>query len=346
MLNRGLPHALHLARRDEIARLEATINGMLQALEDAYRQVQELNDLERQFLADVSHELRTPLTIMLSSLDLLGTVGAADPEFQGRALADMRVEAERMARMVSQLLLLARTDAGAALNGEPLLLVDVLAEVCRQTRPPEDGATFTCEDLSCLEGAVVRGSADYLKQIFLILLDKAFKYTPAPGNVRFAAELRQGSVAVRVSDTGTGIPAADLPRIFDRFYRAGNARGRGLGLGLAIARRLVEQHGGRIEVESAVGRASRFTVMLPLLNAASCRCSGRRWWAGTVTPAGLASGSPPGAVAQAAFLPRSATVAPYPHRALRVRYPAGPAVCGSRGRLQWPRGAIAGGYCR
>jgi signal transduction histidine kinase len=271
-LNRALPRPVLLAPRDEIARLEATINGMLGALEDAYRQVQEVNNLQRQFMADVSHELRTPLTIMLSSLDLLGTVGAADPEFQRRALADMRVETERMARMVSQLLLLARTDAGATMAGEALLVVDVLADVCRQARPPEGGATFSCDDLSCLEGAAVWGNADYLKQIFLILLDNAFKYTPAPGSVRLGAELQQESVAVRISDTGVGIAASHLPRIFDRFYRAGNAQAsRGMGLGLAIAQRLVEQHAGRIEVESAVGRGSRFTVSLPLLNAASLR---------------------------------------------------------------------------
>jgi signal transduction histidine kinase len=126
--------------------------------------------------------------------------------------------------------------------------------------------------LSYLEGAAVWGNADYLKQIFLISLDNALKYTPAPCSVRLGAELRQESVVVRISDTGIGIAAAHLPRIFDRFYRAGNAHGsRGMGLGLDVARRLVEQHAGRIEVESAVGHGSHFTVALPLLNAASLR---------------------------------------------------------------------------
>ncbi len=257
---------------DEIGRLAVTINGMLQALEDAYRQMRELNDLQRQFLADVSHELRTPLTIMLSSLDLVGTVGATDPDFQARALADLRVEAERMARMVTQLLLLARTDAGAAATSEPLLIVDLLVDVCRQARPSENAAGLTCPELSSLEGAVVWGNADYLKQLFLILLDNAFKYTPAHGSVQLRADLAGEDVQVSVIDTGIGISAADLPRIFDRFYRAANARSsRGMGLGLAIARRLVEQHGGHIEVTSEEGRGSCFTVTLPLLNAASLR---------------------------------------------------------------------------
>src|SRR5207253_2977625 len=120
---------------DEIRRLADAINGMLQALEDAYRQVREVNELQRQFLADISHELRTPLTIMLSSLDLVSKVGATDPAFQASALADMRVEAERMARMVTQLLMLARSDAGAAVAYVPLLLADVVVMACRQARP-------------------------------------------------------------------------------------------------------------------------------------------------------------------------------------------------------------------
>jgi len=268
-------HTLRLASpssANEIGRLTKTINGMLQALEDAYRQLQALNDLQRQFLADVSHELRTPLTIMLSSLDLVGKVGASDPDFQARTLADMRVEADRMARMVTHLLLLARTDAGAAVAREPLLLADVLADVCRQAGPTETRATLTCTGLDLLEGAVVAGNRDYLTQLFLILLDNAFKYTPADGSVTVAAALQGESAVVTVADTGVGISPRDLPQIFERFYRGGNAHGaRGMGLGLAIARRLAEAHGGRIEAESEEGRGSRFTVTLPLLNAASLR---------------------------------------------------------------------------
>jgi signal transduction histidine kinase len=259
---------------DEIGRLTTTINGMLQALEDAYYQVQSLNDLQRQFLADVSHELRTPLTILLSSLDLVEKMGASDPDFQARTLADMRVEAGRMARLVTQLLLLARTDAGAAMVREPLLLVDVLADVYRQAQagPPEGRAAITCEGWDLLEGAVVSGNRDYLTQLFLILLDNAVKYTPADGSVTVTAALQGASADVTVADTGVGITARDLPRIFERFYRGANAVGaRGMGLGLPIARRLAEAHAGTIRVESEIGRGSRFTVTLPLLNAASLR---------------------------------------------------------------------------
>jgi signal transduction histidine kinase len=261
---------------DEIRRLAQTINGMLQALQGAYQQeqaalqqVQEVNDLQRQFLADISHELRTPLTIMLSSLDLVARVGASDAEFQARALADMRVEAERMARLVTQLLILARADAGATVTPVPLLVADVVAEACRQARPVGCATALDGRGLGLLNGAVVHGNPDDLKQLWLILLDNAFKYTPADGRVEVTATLQPETVAVTVADNGIGIAAHDLPRVFERFYRAENARAKaGMGLGLAIARRIADQHGGTIAVQSAPGQGSRFTVTLPLLNGA------------------------------------------------------------------------------
>lgn len=256
---------------DEITRLALTINGMLRSLEDAYQQVQEVNDLQRQFLADVSHELRTPLTIMLSSLDLIKKEGGTDPDFQASALENMRVEAERMARMVRQLLLLARTDASATVTREPLLvadiLTDVVADICRQEQQAGRKIVLECQGIAQPEDAVVSGNADYLKQLFLILLENAFKYTPDGGHVEVSGTLKGDRVIITVADTGIGIADADLPKVFERFYRAENARFRsGLGLGLSIAQGIAEQHGGTITVDSTPGRGSRFTVTLPLLN--------------------------------------------------------------------------------
>jgi two-component system, OmpR family, sensor kinase len=253
---------------DEIAQLQVTINGMLRSLEDAYRQVTELNGTQRRFLADVSHELRTPLTIILSSLDLLAKEGAATPEFHATTLADMRVEADRMARMVTQLLILARSDADAAVAYQPVLIEDIVAEACRQP-PPLGGSSppLRACDLRGLDGAVVHGNPDYLRQLFLILLDNAYKYTQADGVVEVTGAVEGHTVAVTVADTGIGIAPEETPQIFERFYRATNAVVRGgTGLGLAIARRITEQHGGTITVESAPNRGSRFTVRLPLIN--------------------------------------------------------------------------------
>jgi len=179
----------------------------------------------------------------------------------------MRVEAERMARMVTQLLILARSDANVTATHEPILIEDVVADVCSQRYPTDSEATLECRGLDSLKGALVWGNSDYLKQLFLILLDNAFKYTAADGKVEVIGCLNGGAVAITVADTGIGIAPTDLPYIFDRFYRAENARFRlGAGLGLAIAQRITEQHSGRIEVESELGRGSRFTVTLPLLN--------------------------------------------------------------------------------
>ena len=263
-------HSLRLQPQgppDEINRLAQTINGMLQSLEDAYKQVQEVNSLQRHFLADVSHELRTPLTIMLSSLDLLRKEGGTDPDFQVAALENIRGETERMARLVTQLLILARTDAGATFTREPLLVVELILEVCRQVCPTESGTILETRGLEQIEDAVVLGNADYLKQLFLILLENAFKYTPDGGRVEVIGTLNENTVTITIADTGIGITSVDLSRIFDRFYRADNARFRsGMGLGLSIARSIAEQHSGTITVESTVGEGSRFTVTLPLLN--------------------------------------------------------------------------------
>ena len=258
---------------DEINRLAHTINGMLQALEDAYQQVQEayqqvqkVNDLQRHFLLDVSHELRRPLTIMLSSLDVIRRVGATDLDFQALSLEQMRVEAERMARMVTQLLILARSDAAVGAAHEPVLLGDIVVEVCRQRHPADSEPTLECRGMESLEGAFVLGNPDYLRQLLLILLDNACKYTAAGGSVEVIGSLDEQMVSITVADTGIGILPGDLPNIFDRFYRAENARSQSsAGLGLAIAQRIVEQHGGKIHVESKSGQGSRFTVTLPLL---------------------------------------------------------------------------------
>ena len=262
-------HSRRLAPRkrpDEIGRLAQTINGMLLALEDAYQEVQKVNDLQRQFLLDVSHELRTPLTVMLSSLDLMKKVGPTDPEFQSNSLERVRVETDRMARMVTHLLMLARSDTHVTAAYEPVLVRDVVADLCSQRQLTDMEPTLECRDLELLEEALVWGNPDYIKQLFLILLDNAFKYTPAKGKVEIVGILNGGTVTITVADTGMGIPPDDLPRIFERFHRAENARFQpGAGLGLAIAQRIAEQHGGKIEVESELGRGSRFLVTLPCL---------------------------------------------------------------------------------
>jgi len=263
-------HALRVhvqGHPDEINSLAQTINGMLHALEEAYQHMQQVNDLQRRFLADASHELRTPLTIMLSSLELMKKEEGSDPEFQTNALENIYTEAQRMARLTTRLLLLARTDARAPFVRQPLLIVDIISEASRQGCPSQRKITMQCQGLETLEDAVVSGNADYLKQVFLILLENACKYTPDGGQVTIIGERKERELVVTIADTGIGIAQDDLPRLFERFYRAPNACIQpGMGLGLSIALSIVEQHSGTIKVESTLGQGSRFTISLPLLN--------------------------------------------------------------------------------
>jgi signal transduction histidine kinase len=201
----------------------------------------------------------------MSNLDVLAKAGEGDPEFRDQALADIRLEAERMARMVTQLLILARADAGATLEFEPVPLAHLVHETCRTEGRARNGVRFVVHGVHGLDGVSVNGSADHLRQALLILLDNAFKYTPTGGEVRVEAAVEGPIARVSVTDSGSGIDEDDLPRIFERFYRGQNSEAvTGTGLGLAIARWVAEQHGGRIEVSTIPGTGSRFSLMLPV----------------------------------------------------------------------------------
>lgn len=157
-----------------------------------------------------------PLTLILSNLDVLAKVGDGDPVFRKQALSDIRAESDRMARMVTQLLILARADAGAEVGQHAVALDDLVAQTCKQAQKMANGVRFIATDTHALDGAVALGSSEYLRQALLILLDNAFKYTPSTGEVRVEAEVQDGTARIIISDTGTGIDAHDLPLIFER----------------------------------------------------------------------------------------------------------------------------------
>jgi two-component system, OmpR family, sensor kinase len=248
-------------RADEIGRLAATIDEMLAALEDSHRAVAEAHQAQRRFLTDVSHELRAPLTIMLSSLELAQRIGSSDPAFITQVMTDVRSEVERMARRVTQLLTMARTGNEEIHTHRPLLLADLLAELC--LRWSRGGRTIDCHAHSPAD-TVISGNEDHLRQVFEILLDNACKYTPPEGRVWVECSATNGTVTVTVADTGPGIPADRIPPLFDRYVRGDlTPRATGLGLGLSIARHIVTEHTGTIDVASEPGRGSRFTVRLP-----------------------------------------------------------------------------------
>ncbi|NPV90800.1 MAG: HAMP domain-containing protein [Firmicutes bacterium] len=248
---------------DEIGRLTRTFNAMLERLKGAYLRLAEAHDAQRRFVADASHELRTPLTTIRGNVELLQKMGDTQPEVRKEALADIASESERMSRLIHELLALARADTGQNLERRLTPLHELLGEVIRSARHLSDQVRFEPDEDLTSEPIWVMGSHDYLKQLFLILIENGMKYTPSGGEVRLSVQHREGQVGVSVIDTGIGIPAEELPHIFERFYRVDQARfGEGSGLGLSIAQWIVEQHDGKIEVESVPGEGSRFTVWL------------------------------------------------------------------------------------
>ncbi|MSQ24233.1 MAG: HAMP domain-containing histidine kinase [Chloroflexi bacterium] len=247
-----------LKTRDEVADLTATFNRMMDRLEGAFA-------AQRRFVADASHELRTPLTIIRGNIETLRRSGSVTHPEMREALDDVVAETERMTRLVGGLLALARADAGHELTRTVVSLNEVVDKVYREVLLSADHVDFI---LGRIEPIQVRGDADALKQLLLILVDNGLKYTPAGGTVTLELERRAETACLQVADTGLGISADDLPNIFDRFFRSAAARGReGTGLGLSIARWIAEAHGGRITVKSAVGAGSSFTVEIPAIPA-------------------------------------------------------------------------------
>ncbi len=246
---------------DEVGRLTTTFNAMLTELQSAYRQVEQALHAQRRFVADASHELRTPLTTIRGNLGLLEREPAISPEDRLAAINDTVEECDRLIRLINNLLVLARADSGFVLRIEAVDLKPFVDDVCRQTKLLASERTIRCDN--AFEAAAL-ADRDALKQVLLILLDNALKYTPPQGTITIATAVTEGQVTIQVRDTGPGIPSSTLPHIFERFYRVETARtSPGAGLGLAIAKELVEAQGGTLSVESQAGRGSQFTVTLP-----------------------------------------------------------------------------------
>ncbi|TMC59338.1 MAG: HAMP domain-containing histidine kinase [Chloroflexi bacterium] len=247
---------------DELDRLAITFNEMLQRLDRLFR-------TQQRFLADVSHEMRTPLTIIRGNLSLLHKTSAPEEQAVVKTIDD---EAGRMQRLIGDLLLLAQSDAGAInMQRQPVEIDTLLLDVYRQARVMAQSRNGQLKiTLGNEDQALVEGDPDRLKQLLLDLTENAIKYTPS-GEIKLSLHKQNSMVGVSVSDTGVGIPAEDLPHIFERFYRVDKARGReaptsagsGTGLGLSIADWIARSHGGYIEVQSETGKGSTFTVWLP-----------------------------------------------------------------------------------
>ncbi len=256
---------------DEMARLVLTLNEMIERLQTSFGAL-------RRFTADASHELKTPLTVLRANVERAMSAPPGSQE-QLVALEEALQENARMANLVDSLLTLARFDEGRFdLHREPIELAPLVHDIFETAVILGEAATLSISLPTC-DAATVLGDAARLRQLFLNLVTNAIKYTPAGGTVELSLRRVEDSVTFSVRDTGIGISAADLPFIFDRFWRADRARSRrvladdgtpergGFGLGLAISQWISQAHGGTLTVASRLTRGSTFTVTLPTLTA-------------------------------------------------------------------------------
>ena len=261
--------------RDELGELAEVLNELLARLEHAFEHEQRSAEQQRQFMADASHELRTPVAALSTVADVALARTDRDASELREALDVVRGEGSRLGRLVDDLLLLSRADAGELpARHEQLYLEELLQDSARAARglaaargvsliaPPAEEAPFV-------------GDSHMLRRLLMILLDNAIKYTPRGGEVRLSLDSDAVSRRYRISveDTGPGVPAWAAKRIFERFFRVDESRGRttedvvaspSAGLGLAIARLTAEAHGGTVELDATGPEGSRFIVTLPM----------------------------------------------------------------------------------
>ncbi|WP_051273436.1 sensor histidine kinase [Desulfotruncus alcoholivorax] len=244
--------------RDELYTLTETFNQMLDRLEQGFHRQQE-------FVTAASHDLRTPLTVIKNYSDLLNRWGKNDPSIVNESVQAITKAVGTMERLVNELLLLARLQTKPPLVARPVSLIELAEEAVQEAKAIAKNLTI---EFGHVESAMVAADEHYLRRVLWILIDNAIKYNRPGGKitVNVATEKEKKKAVLSVIDTGQGIAEGDLSRIFDRFYRGDPARSqsKGFGLGLAIAKEIVEAHGGMITVKSRLDYGSIFTIVLPL----------------------------------------------------------------------------------
>jgi signal transduction histidine kinase len=268
---------LNVSLEDKIAKRTRELSEINTVLEESHRKLQDLDRVKSDFLLNVSHDLRTPLTAIKGAIDnMLDGITGPLTDQQGRYLTRVQANADRLVRLINNLLDLARIEEGRVqVTPTVFSLIGLAAELLDSLRPvaTERGLALRLTD----QGGplIVYADRDKMGQVFLNLIDNAIKFTPPGGTVEIEITGEEAEFAkVRITDTGEGIPADELPRIFDKFYQVQvglQAKTKGTGLGLSIAKGLVELQGGRIWVESRMGRGTTFYVTVPRRHATGLR---------------------------------------------------------------------------
>ena len=252
---------------DECGRLGRSLNYLAERVRLDITQLRRSETVRKDFIANVSHELRTPLAAIKAFAETLHDAAAQDPEHRQEFILEIERNADRMTRLVDDLLALSALESGTRPPAqEPVDLMRVAAEVTASLKPLASRKEIGLRLEPFHDIPEVRGDRGQIKQVLTNLIDNAIKFTPDKGVVRLSASYGDGRVTVAVQDSGIGIPAEDLPRIFERFYRVDKARSRemgGTGLGLAIVKHIVEAHGGTVAVESRPAEGSTFRFTLP-----------------------------------------------------------------------------------
>lgn len=245
---------------DELRRLSETLNSMLDRIESSMRQI-------RQFTADASHELRSPITLIRAAAEY-SLRRERTKEDLIEAMGRIAHESERTSRLISDLLMLARTDAQLHVSAEEQAdLVAATQDVMQRIAPLAQSKQILMRSTIPPSSLIVKGAPDLVERLVFILVDNAIKFTQPGGDVELTLTQSESAALLEVSDTGVGIAEEDLAHIFDRFWRADKVRTReegGSGLGLSIAQKIVEQCGGAIRAESQLRQGSRFIVTIPL----------------------------------------------------------------------------------
>jgi two-component system, OmpR family, heavy metal sensor histidine kinase CusS len=257
---RNLHHRLEVPKaKDELRRLSETLNAMLERIDSFVKRI-------TQFTADASHDLRTPLSLIRTNAELALRRPRSESEYKAAFSRILETTDETM-QLIDHLLTIARADAGAnQLRFEVIPIQPILKRIAEHGRILAAAKGLYWSEEIPPKSSFVSGDERALERLFLTILDNAVKYTPPGGCIKLRETTESEYAFIEIEDTGIGISEADLPHLFDRFFRADQARSRevhGTGLGLAIALWITEAHNGRIEVKSRLGEGSRFTVRLP-----------------------------------------------------------------------------------